>query len=148
MSTPTEVILPVKAGAEALPPLRVLVVDDNHDAADSLAMLLSLLGHHTHTCYDGHTALQLARTAQPQAVLLDIGLPGLDGYQVARSLRDQLGLRDSLLVAVTGLGREEDRRRCLEAGFDHFLLKPLDLPELEEVLAAKQTASGRQADRL
>src|SRR5262245_50095615 len=122
----------------SLPPLRVLVVDDNHDAADSLALVVTVLGHQTSTAYDGPAALGLARTSLPHIVLLDLALPTMDGYAVARGLREEIGLLHTLLVAVTGFGREQDRRRCLEAGFDHMLLKPFDLAELEKLLAGKR----------
>src|SRR5262245_14919382 len=122
---------------QSTPPLRVLVVDGNHDAADSLALVVTMLGHQTSTAYDGPTALQLARTSLPQIVLLDLALPKMDGYAVARGLREEIGLRNTLLVAVTGFGREEDRHRCQEAGFDHLMLKPLDLAELEKLLTGE-----------
>ena len=116
---------------------RVLVVDDNVDAADSLALLLSMLGHEVRTAYDGPTALRTAPAFGPHVVLLDLGLPRMDGLEVARQMRQLDGLRDVLVIATTGHGREEDRRRCREAGFDDFLLKPLDLDELARRLAAK-----------
>ena len=117
--------------------LRILVVDDSKDAADSLAQLLSLLGHEVRVAYDGPTALQAAESFLPEVVLLDIGLPGMDGYEVARTLRDQVGLRDARLIAATGLSCEDDRDRFREAGFAHFLVKPFELSELQEVLVAK-----------
>jgi two-component system CheB/CheR fusion protein len=120
--------------------LRILVVDDSPDAADSLTLLLTLQGHEAHTAYDGPSALRLAGTFLPEVVLLDIGLPRMDGCEVARRLRAEVGLRDALLIAATGFGRPADRRRCHEAGFDHFLLKPLDLAELARLLAARQAA--------
>src|SRR5262245_33150430 len=117
-------------------PFRVLVVDDHRDAADSLVLLLAVRGYDARAAYDGPAALELAGTFRPQAALLDIGLPGLDGCEVARRLRRLPGLEDTLLVATTGSGQPEDRRRCHEAGFDAFLLKPFDLPDLEGLLAA------------
>jgi two-component system, sensor histidine kinase len=131
MNAPTTAHLPPGL-AGVVPPLRILVVDDLRDAADSLALLLKLLGHDVCAVYDGPTALRTAASFRPDVVLLDLGLPGMDGYEVARRLRGQVGL----LVAATGFGQEEDRRRCREAGFDRFLLKPLDLDELRRVLAA------------
>jgi DNA-binding response OmpR family regulator len=112
----------------------VLVVDDNADAAESLAVLLRLWGHDVQTAHDGLSGLKAALSDRPAVALLDIGLPGLDGYELARRLRAQLGpaLR---LVAVTGYGQEEDRRRSLEAGFDAHLVKPADLDELHALLA-------------
>jgi CheY-like chemotaxis protein len=122
-------------------PLRVLVVDDVRDAADSLALVMKLTGHEVCAVYDGRTALRVAGPFRPDAVLLDLGLPGLDGYEVARRLRGEVGLRDALLIATTGFGQEEDRRRSREVGFDYLLLKPFDLPELERLLAGWQAAA-------
>jgi PAS domain S-box-containing protein len=124
-------------GAAARPAgRRILVVDDNVDAAESLAALLRLTGHEVWTAYDGPAALDAARTRRPDTVLLDIGLPGLSGYDVARRLRTEPGLEQALLVAVTGWGQDEDRRRAREAGFDHHLTKPVEPVALEALLAA------------
>jgi CheY-like chemotaxis protein len=120
------------------PSLRILVVDDLRDAADSLALLLGLMGHEVRAAYDGPTALLVACDFKPDVVLLDICLPGMDGYEVARRLRGQVGL-DCLLVAATGLGQEEDHRRSREAGFDRLLVKPLDPAELKRLLAVVLT---------
>ncbi len=117
--------------------MRVLVVDDNRDAADSLAMLLELWGHEVQVVNEPATALEVARTQQPEIVLLDIGLPGMDGYEVAKLLREQ-GLRKAFLAAVTGYGQEEDRQRAQEAGFDYHLVKPLDPDLLQELLNRAQ----------
>jgi PAS domain S-box-containing protein len=130
-----------EAGDAAPPPIklpsrRVLVVDDSPDAADSLAMLLRLEGQEVRVAYDGPTALGLARDFRPRLVLLDIGLPGMDGYEVARRLRQQPGLGGVVLVALTGWGQEEDRRKSQEAGFDHHLVKPAGLEELQQLLGA------------
>jgi signal transduction histidine kinase/CheY-like chemotaxis protein len=122
---------------------RVLVVDDNIDAAHGLAMLLRLLGHAVEVAQDGATALAIAQNWLPEIVLLDIGLPGMDGYEVARRLRQQPAMHDALLVALTGYGQEEDRRRSHEAGFDQHLVKPVDTNALQELLArAKAVESG------
>jgi PAS domain S-box-containing protein len=112
---------------------RILVVDDNQDSAESLALLLEIHGHEVRTAFAGLDALETASTFRPDVVLLDIGLPGMDGYEVARRLRadDHRGL----LVALTGYGRDDDRQRSLEAGFDHHLVKPVDLDELARVLS-------------
>jgi CheY-like chemotaxis protein len=114
----------------------VLVVDDNQDAADSLALLVQVAGHEVRTAHDGPTALEVAKTFRPEVVLLDIGLPRMDGYEVARQLRKQPGLEKVVLAAVTGYGQEEDRRRTHEAGIDEHLVKPVDPTDLEKVLAA------------
>ena len=136
------------AGAAAkapLPPVedhprRVLVVDDNVDTAESLAMLLRMKGHDVQVAYDGPAALKTARAFHPEAVLLDIGLPGLDGYQVAARLRRRRRTSGSLLVALTGYGQEEDRLRAQHAGFDHHLTKPVDPQAIYEMLAGPRPA--------
>jgi len=121
------------AGAGAGRP--VLIVDDNVSAATSLAMLVDLWGYPNLVAHDGPRALELAGSHLPAIVLLDIGLPGMDGYEVARRLRTTPGLERALVVAMTGYGQEEDRRRSREAGFDHHLVKPVDLDALEKLLA-------------
>jgi signal transduction histidine kinase len=117
------------------PPRRVLVVDDNVDAAESLATLLRVERHEVYTAHDGPTALATAEAFRPEVVLLDIGLPQMDGYEVARRLRARAGFEKALLVALTGYGQEEDRRRAAEAGFDAYLVKPADPLALHELLA-------------
>jgi CheY-like chemotaxis protein len=119
--------------------LRVLLVDDNVDGAQSLAMLLRLWGHEVAVAHDGAAALPVAAAQRPQIALLDIGLPGMDGYELARRLRAQPGLGQTALVALTGWDQEEDRRRSQEAGFAHHLVKPVDLAALQELLAAAQS---------
>jgi PAS domain S-box-containing protein len=125
-------------GAEAAPAVprrRVLVVDDNANTADSLALLLRLAGHDVRVAHDGSSALEAARAERPDAVFLDLGMPGMDGYEVARRLRQESGLEGVRLVALTGWGKDEDRRRTREAGFDQHLVKPADLPAVQAVLA-------------
>jgi CheY-like chemotaxis protein len=122
---------------------RILVVDDNVDSASSLATLLELSGHETHTVHDGLSAVDQALGFAPDVVLLDIGLPGIDGYEAARRIRAQAASRSMMLVAVTGWGQEEDRRRSREAGFDHHMVKPLRAAALEQLLA---TAPRRSAE--
>jgi CheY-like chemotaxis protein len=117
------------------PPRRILAVDDNKDAVESLALLLTMMGHEVRVAYEGFTAMDAARTYEPEVVLLDIGLPGMDGYQVARWLRRQPALAKVLLIAVTGYSQPEDRRRSREAGFDYHMAKPVDLDVLERLLA-------------
>ena len=118
---------------------RLLVVDDNRDAADSLAMMLRMMGHETRTAYDGAEAIEAAAAFRPEVVLLDIGLPRMNGYDVAHRMRLRWG--DGLaLVALTGWGQEEDKRRALEAGFDHHLTKPVEATALEKLLALIKTA--------
>ena len=121
-------------------PLRVLVVDDNQDAAQMLATVLEVQGHAVSVEYDGHGALQRARLERPQVMLLDIGLPDTDGYALARQLRSMPELRGAVLVALTGYGQQEDRRQAEAAGFDHHLVKPADLGQVAEILASAQQA--------
>src|SRR5262249_8625196 len=116
----------------ALPRWRILVVDDNQDTADSLALLLRLLGHDVQTAYDGLGAVGGGGALQPALALLDIELPKLNGYEAARRIRQQGG-RGALLVALTGWGQEEDRRRSREAGFDHHLIKPIEFEDLRRL---------------
>jgi CheY-like chemotaxis protein len=118
----------------AAEPLKILIVDDNEDSAESLAVLMEMNGYEVRTAYEGLPALEEARTFLPGVVLLDIGLPDLDGYEVARRLRQERGRDGMLLLAMTGYGQEEDRRRSREAGFDHHLVKPVDLDELRGLL--------------
>ena len=116
-------------------PLRVLVVDDNVDAAESLAMLLRVEGHEVEAVHDGPSALAAARRFRPQVVLLDLGLPGMDGHEVARRLRQEPDLGPLRLVALTGYGQDDDRRRSQAAGFDAHLVKPASPEALQQVLA-------------
>ncbi len=114
---------------------RLLVVDDNRDAADSLALLLRLQGHEVRVAHDGPAALQIAAAYRPDLVFLDIGMPGMDGYEVARRLRQTPGLENVVLSALTGWGQQEDRRRTAEVGFDHHLVKPPEPKALERLLS-------------
>ena len=116
--------------------LRVLVVDDNQDAADSLAFLVKLQGHEVRTAYDGLEAVTAAEAFSPSLVLLDIGLPNLNGYEAARRIRQQPGGKAMRLVALTGWGQEEDKRRSREAGFDLHVTKPLEPALLERLLGS------------
>jgi signal transduction histidine kinase len=132
---PLAVVGPKPETPRKAPPRRILVVDDNTDAAESLAQVLRLNGHEVRTAYDGPTALDVARAQAPEVVLLVIGLPGMNGVEVAQRMRQSLGLTDALLVAVTGYGQDEDRRRSQEAGFSAHLVKPVNLDALEKLLA-------------
>lgn len=125
------------------PKLRVLVVDDNRDSADTLAMMLRILGHESHTGYDGQDAVEKAAALSPDAVLLDIGMPRLNGYEAAAQIRQQPGGEQMLLIAATGWGQDEDRERTSAAGFDAHLIKPINHEELNKLLqtyAAKRIA--------
>lgn len=126
--------------------VRILVVDDNVDAAESIAMLLSLEGYKVQSVHAAQAALEAAQSFQPHLVLLDIGLPGMDGYEVARRLRAQQRIERLRLVAITGYGQQSDRERAREAGFDEHLVKPVDPDALHEVLgaiASEQSGRGR-----
>jgi signal transduction histidine kinase/CheY-like chemotaxis protein len=114
---------------------RILIVDDNRDSADSLAMLLKLSGHEVHAAFDGLEALAAAADLRPDVILVDLGLPKLNGYEVARRIRETQGAKP-VLVALTGLGQAEDRRRSEEAGFNVHMVKPVDLATLQKLLAA------------
>jgi CheY-like chemotaxis protein len=114
--------------------LRILVVDDNVDAAESLSMLLGLAGHETSVAHDGHAALEAAARFAPDAAFVDIGLPGMNGYEVAKRLRADPRFESLLLVALTGWGTEDDRRQAQSAGFDQHLVKPADIERIRETL--------------
>jgi CheY-like chemotaxis protein len=117
---------------------RVLVVDDNQDVAQSLAMVVDLCGHDVEVAHDGPAALSKAKAAPPDVVFLDIGLPGMDGYEVARAMRAEAKLNQAVLVALTGYGTEEAKRKSAEAGFNHHLLKPVSLELVESLLVFDQ----------
>jgi CheY-like chemotaxis protein len=131
------------AGPSAtLSPRRVLVVDDNQDAADSVGMLLTLLGLDAHVAYNGPDALEAFATFQPAVVLMDIGMPGMDGYEVARRIRLLPESEDVILIALTGWGQEEDRQRTLNAGFDYHLIKPTNVSALETLFVSLESRAG------
>ncbi len=114
--------------------LRILIVDDNQDGADSLATILNFSGHETHTAYEGGQALTAATEFRPQVVILDIGLPRMNGYEVCRRLREQPGGNTLFIIAQTGWAQEETRKLAAEAGFDHHLVKPVEIAELMALL--------------
>jgi PAS domain S-box-containing protein len=122
---------------------RLLVVDDNVDSAKTLAALLRLKGHDVQTAFDGISAIEMAKQHRPQMIFLDIGMPGMDGYEVARRVRNDSDLKSIVLAAVTGWGQQEDRRRSAEAGFDHHLVKPLISSDIEELLMNLETEKAK-----
>jgi len=128
--------LVTESARSAQPPLRrrLLVVDDNKDAAESMTMLLELWGHEVVCAYDGDGALKVAVSYRPEAVFLDIGLPGMDGYEVAARLRELPQSADAILIAVTGYGQDEDRRRSRAAGINYHLVKPVAPETLHNLL--------------
>jgi CheY-like chemotaxis protein len=115
-------------------PRRVLLVDDNVDAATSLRRVLSAIGHRVSAAHSGLEALRMAEESPPEVILCDIGLPDLDGYQVAARVREMPQVKEAVLVAVTGYGQDEDRRKARLAGFDYHLVKPVDPCALQEIL--------------
>jgi signal transduction histidine kinase/ActR/RegA family two-component response regulator len=125
---------------------RILVVDDNVDAAESLALLLQVQGHSVEIAHDGPMALHKAEDLRPEVVLLDIGLPRLDGYEVARQMREQAWGNGALIVALTGYGQDEDRQRSAAAGFNAHLVKPIDLEALYQLLAHARDFSGSPSE--
>jgi CheY-like chemotaxis protein len=136
--------VPPSSDAEPLQhagPRRVLVIDDNRDAAEIMTVLLELWGHEVRIAYNGPDALGVAAEYRPDAVLLDIGLPGMSGLEVAQRLRQLPDWDGVMLVAVTGYGQDEDRRRSREAGFDHHLIKPVEPAKLQSLLAAAPVTS-------
>lgn len=114
---------------------RILVVDDNHDSALSLAMMLSIMGHETRTAHDGESAVSTAESFLPEVVLLDIGLPKLNGYEVASRIREKAWGESMFLIAVTGWGQEEDRQRSSEVGLNVHMVKPVEPAALERLLS-------------
>ena len=137
---------PVSEPAATVSGLRILVVDDNQDSAISMTLLLELHGHEVHVAHAGLTALKIANEKRPDVILLDIGMPGMNGYEVARQLRAQDAFADTLLIAITGYGRASDIKQTESAGFDHHLVKPVDYERLQAVLAARTTtAASRRA---
>jgi PAS domain S-box-containing protein len=131
-----------EAAAQKKSSLRILIVDDNRDSADSLVMLLRLMGNDTRTAYDGQQGVDVAGEFRPDVMLLDIGLPKLDGYEACRRIRGEPWGKNVVLVAVTGWGQEEDRRRSHEAGFNYHMVKPVDPEALMKLLAGVQQATS------
>jgi signal transduction histidine kinase/ActR/RegA family two-component response regulator len=141
---PQPVAKPVEPTTKGSGPIRrILVVDDNQDGAKALAMLLRLQGHDVEIAHDGPDALRAAFNSVPDVVLLDIGLPGMDGLEVARRLRVEPRLRNCLIAAISGYGQDDDRRRSEEAGFDAHLVKPFDLTALERLLSTSRRESSK-----
>ena len=130
------VFLPTETIERPVHSLKVLVVDDNVDAAKSVAMLLRTIGHDSRLAHDGDGAMQAALEYVPDVVLLDIGLPIIDGYEVAKWIRQAPALKNVVLVALTGYGQESDRHRTQEAGFDQHLVKPVDFAKVQSILVA------------
>jgi CheY-like chemotaxis protein len=127
--------------ADPSPVFRILVIDDDRDTAETTARFLETFGHDVRIALNGYQAIEIACSLQPGHVLLDLALPGLDGYQVAARLRQELA-GPLVIIAVTGYGREEDRQLSRQAGIDHHLLKPIDLSALLSLLSSSRASSG------
>ena len=144
ITQPSPGLHPANDDREKAPPAekcRILIVDDNSLSSKSTAMLLRMMGHEIATAFNGFEGVEVAKTFRPDVILLDIGLPKLDGYEVAQRIREQPWGRSTILIAVTGYGQEEDRRRSLEAGFDYHMIKPVNLAELEKTLTDLRTTN-------
>ena len=115
---------------------RVLIVDDNLDAAETLAMMLDILGQQTQQAHDGHAAVTMAAEYKPDLIFMDIGLPGLSGHEAAQKIRGELGMDGIYMIALSGYGTEDDRRKSLQAGFNAHMVKPLDPSTLPGLLAS------------
>jgi CheY-like chemotaxis protein len=133
----------VDTGRDASP-RRILIADDNRDGAETMSMLLSMSGHETHVAHTGTEALEIAGRLRPDIGLLDIGLPDFSGYQVAERIRHEAWGKDMLLIAITGWGQADDKRRAKASGFDHHLTKPVDPVELEALFAPVEGAARRR----
>ncbi|WP_213781108.1 response regulator [Caballeronia sp. dw_276] len=118
-------------------PRRVLLVDDSVDAAEAMSMLLETLGHDVRVMHDGPSALAMVDEFAPEVVILDIGLPGMNGFEVARDLRTRAVTKSALLIALTGYGADSDRQKAHDAGFDHHLVKPVSFTAIETVIIDK-----------
>jgi CheY-like chemotaxis protein len=134
--------------AETIAGRRVLIVDDNIDACETLAMMLELLGQQTRQAHEGAGALKAAQEYKPELIFMDIGLPGLTGHEVAERMRGELGMTDTYIVALSGYGTEEDRRKSLFAGFDNHYVKPLDPTALPGILAEAERRKGGAVDAM
>jgi CheY-like chemotaxis protein/anti-sigma regulatory factor (Ser/Thr protein kinase) len=126
---------------------RILVVDDNQDSAQSLAMMLEVMGHETEIAYDAFKAIDLASSYNPELILMDIGLPQMNGYDACRRIRNMDCGKSMSIVALTGWGQVEDQRRSMEAGFDRHLVKPVDLDALQKLLTTLKSAQNQLASR-
>ncbi len=133
-------------GPHSCPPMsrrRILLVDDNRDSVELMRTLLDRLGHQTHTAFDGPGAVKACREFRPEIVLLDIGLPGLTGYEVASQMRALPGCEQIPIIAISGYAREADRARALHAGFSDHIAKPIEIEKLEELVQARSAAENR-----
>ncbi|HEY2147949.1 MAG TPA: ATP-binding protein, partial [Pirellulales bacterium] len=137
VEAPAEAAAPERKAGPPTHPLKILVVDDNHDTARSLAMLLGTHGHSVEVAHDGYGAIDAAREFQPDVILLDLGLPGIDGYKVAEQLRADERFKHTRLIALSGYGQPQDRQRSADVGFDQHLVKPIDFKTLTRAVAGE-----------
>jgi CheY-like chemotaxis protein len=135
LSPVTEALIPLETVQQPMPTARVLAVDDNRDSADMLVLMLQTFGYEAQAAYDGQTALEMAVQYHPDFVFLDIGLPKMDGYEVAQRLRQHPQTKEIWIIALTGYGQESDRQRTQKAGFNYHLVKPVNSWKLRELLA-------------
>jgi CheY-like chemotaxis protein len=138
----TKTMESTQAAAIAAAGKRVLIVDDNIDAAETLAMMLEILGQQTRQAHEGNGALKVALEYNPEVIFMDIGLPGLSGHEVVTRMRKELGMTDAYIIALSGYGTEEDRRKSAHAGFDSHYVKPLDPSALPGILASAERRPG------
>jgi CheY-like chemotaxis protein len=141
-AAPQPVEAPARCAAACGQGQRILVVDDNEDGAESMSALLTLLGNEVRTAHDGEEAVRVAAEFAPRIILLDIGLPKLNGYEAARRIRALPHGSETVLIALTGWGNAPDRQRSKDAGFDHHLVKPVEIPVLRDLLGAAGAAVG------
>jgi CheY-like chemotaxis protein len=127
--------------------VRVLLVEDDWDVAESMVALLGVLGHRVRVAYDGLSALDVASVERPDIMLVDIGLPGMDGYEVARRVRQDPKLQRTVLVALSGYGREEDKREAAAAGFHHHLTKPVEFDKLQGLVSGVSRTGRKYGER-
>jgi CheY-like chemotaxis protein len=132
---------PERKPGSSMSPQKILVVDDNHDTARSLSLLLQSNGHSVEVAHDGYAALETARSFEPDVILLDLGLPGIDGFKVAEQLRSEDRFQNTRLIALSGYGQAQDRQRSKEVGFDQHLVKPVDFASLAAAIAGLPAAS-------
>ena len=140
--------LPEDDRPSTVPKRRILVVDDNQDSARTMGGLLELLGHEVHTAFDGVQAVQAVKEFLPEVILMDVGMPRLNGYEAARRIREQPWGRDVVIIALTGWGQEGDRVQSREAGCDGHLVKPVSFPDLEKLLAELEESLTRSTRRV
>ena len=131
----------------SIPALHLLVVDDNRDAADAMVMAAQVLGHEAVAVYDGGAALELLDSYRPDLMILDLSMPGMDGYTLATAIRGRPEFASTPLVALSGFGADADRQRALQSGFDLHTLKPMEIDTLEQLLLRVQREPGREAAR-